>query len=987
MLRRISQLVYAFVVLVSLSHVTAAQHGFPHWIWPSDVRSSVKSTRFAKSFSIHNKIRTAELFAAAEYSHVKIYVNDTLVSAMEPYDNPIFLDIATFLQQGRNVLSLTAEPSDGPAAIACRLQAQFDDDSILRVMSDDSWDVQWTSETNEPSPRRQAKAVSFGEVAEIPWLLTQRDYAIDPFDDYTQWKRALDTAGGKDPATFQVPSGFEIQLLRSAMPEEGSWVSLAIDPLGRLVIAREDKGLLRMTMSTDANRIESVETINDELQECRGLLFAHDSFYVNANNSKGLYRLRDSNGDGQFDEVRLLYKSSGGVGHGRNDLALGPDGYIYSIHGDAVDLPTGFVDRTSPFRARRGGANSREGHVIRTDAEGKSWELLAAGLRNPFGIDFSDDGEMFTYDADAEFDMGAPWYRPTRVNHIVSGGDYGWRGVTGNWPPYFPDHPDNASPNLDIGKGSPTAVKFGYRSRFPRPYQQALFILDWAYGRILAVHTVPRGASYFCQASTFLRGRPLNVTDLDFGPAGQMYFVTGGRKTRSALYRVRYVGNAADQQAPTAQQLARRAHARVARDVRRQLEALHRKVGAAAVDAAWPQLASADPWIRHAARLALEHQPVELWQQRALSEERRLASMSSLLALARSGSPAVMPSVLNRLNEIPLVDQPVSFKRTALYVYELCLADPSELDANAVARATVRLESLYPDPSSRLNQRLSRLLVRLGVASTVPKTLARLQAAADQIDRLHCLFVLRNAQSGWTAAGRRQYWKALRQTSDYLGGEGMRGFIDNIRRDALNGLTDDERTAALGLLDSAAASAETPLPRRQLVKQWKLADLVSPNDVGRVADYEQGSKMFSAALCARCHRMGQQGTPLGPDLTSVARRFSRQDILRSILEPSQVIAENYRSHQVVTTAGKVLEGRVIHTGDYRSPTLKIATDPLFPGRFVEIPKSEIEEYSWSATSYMPTGLLDTLSREEILDLLAYIESGANPRHPTFRSAD
>jgi glucose/arabinose dehydrogenase/mono/diheme cytochrome c family protein len=716
----------------------------------------------------------------------------------------------------------------------------------------------------------------------------------------------------------------------------------------------EDKGLLRLTLSPDANQIGSVETINDELQECRGLLFAHDALYVNANNSKGLYRLRDSNGDDQFDEVRLLYESSGGVGHGRNDLALGPDGDIYSIHGDAVDLPTGFVDRTSPFREQRRGGKSREGHVIRTDAEGKSWELLAAGLRNPFGIDFNADGEMFTYDADAEFDMGAPWYRPTRVNHIVPGGDYGWRGVTGDWPPYFPDHPDNAPPNLDIGKGSPTAVKFGYRSQFPQQYQQALFILDWAYGRILAVHMVPRGASYFCQASTFLRGRPLNVTDLDFGPAGQMYFVTGGRKTRSALYRVRYIGDAPDQEAPTLQQQSRRVHTRAARQVRRQLETLHHAVGAAAIEESWPRLASADPWIRHAARVAVEHQPLELWRQRALSEERPLASLASLLALARSRSPAVMPSILNRLNGISIADQPASFKRTALYVYELCLSDLSALDAQSAVAAAAKLEPLYPDSSNQVNRRLSDLLVRLDVASVIPKTLVRLQAANDQTERIHCLFVLRNAKNGWTVDGRRRYWTALRRTSDFLGGEGMRGFIENIRRDALDSLSDEDKTALAELLEEPSAiEAETALTARPIVKRWSLAELARPNDVDRTPDYEQGKKMFAAALCARCHRMGQQGTPLGPDLTSVARRFSRQDILQSIMEPSQVIAENYRSQQVVT------------------------------GKLVEIPKSEIEEYSLSATSYMPTGLLDTLTHEEILDLLAYIESGGNPQHPIF----
>ena len=100
-------------------------------------------------------------------------------------------------------------------------------------------------------------------------------------------------------------------------------------------------------------------------------------------------------------------------------------------------------------------------------------------------------GDLFTYDADAEFDMGSPWYRPTRVDQLVSGTDFGWRGVTGKWPPYFPDHADNALPTLDIGRGSPTAVAFGTNSNFPPDYRRALFILDWAYGRIVAVNLAP----------------------------------------------------------------------------------------------------------------------------------------------------------------------------------------------------------------------------------------------------------------------------------------------------------------------------------------------------------------------------------------------------------------------------------------------------------------------------------------------------------------
>ena len=184
----------------------------------------------------------------------------------------------------------------------------------------------------------------------------------------------------------------------------------------------------------------------------------------------------------------------GDVGHGRNQLTLGPDGKIYAIFGDAVFEPSEAQSAVPAIKDPIAAEQARSGFVARTDTDGQNWEVLVRGLRNPFGLDFNSNGDLFTYDADAEYDMGSPWYRPTRVNHLLTGGDYGWRRVTGQWPPYFPDRPDTPQPTLDIGKGSPTAVEFGQGDRFPEPYRDALFVLDWAYGRILAVHWEPRVA-------------------------------------------------------------------------------------------------------------------------------------------------------------------------------------------------------------------------------------------------------------------------------------------------------------------------------------------------------------------------------------------------------------------------------------------------------------------------------------------------------------
>jgi hypothetical protein len=169
-------------------------------------------------------------------------------------------------------------------------------------------------------------------------------------EDYNQWKQALGTNRATDVENITGRPGFKVELIRSAQTNEGSWVAMAFDPKGRVVIAREDRGLLRMTLAANRDSVTRVETVNTNLLECRGLLFAYDALYANANNSKALVRLRDTDGDDQFDDLKVLRHTPGGVGHGRNQLALGPDGFIYSIHGDDVGLPTNGVSVGSPLR-------------------------------------------------------------------------------------------------------------------------------------------------------------------------------------------------------------------------------------------------------------------------------------------------------------------------------------------------------------------------------------------------------------------------------------------------------------------------------------------------------------------------------------------------------------------------------------------------------------------------------------------------------------
>lgn len=963
----------AIIAMMILSESVSSTERHPCWLWKSNHETAHASVRFVKVFNTQATTFSAQLRYAAESAHLTIQLDGNVIADAEPYDPIQSVEIENRLQPGDHEIVVAAPAVKGPSAFFLQLDLKFEDATHESIVSDSSWRMVDAQPVKNLGPVDRRLVVP-----------ESRRVGINVVDNYEQWKQALGAKSGPDPASFLVAPGFEIQLVRSAMPDEDSWVSLVFDPQGRVIIAKEQKGLLRMTLSDDGGKVTKVESIDDTLEECRGLAFIGSDLYVNANNSKGLYRLPHA-GE-RFAEPELLYGSTGGVGHGRNDLAVGPDGKLYAIHGDAVDLPTDTIDYTSPYRDARRGEKTSEGHLLRIDPKSGTVEVLAAGLRNPFGIDFNDNGEVFTYDADAEYDMGSPWYRPTRVNHLVTGGDYGWRGVTKSWPPYYPDHPDNARPNLDIGKGSPTAVKFGTRSNFPTPYREALFILDWAYGRIIAVHMIPRGSSYLMTAETFVKGRPLNVTDLDFARDGSMFVVTGGRKTQSALYRIRHVGNpctkqeSAQPETTTTHQNAREQFARASRRLRHQLAAdLRQPPSKDRVAHAWKYLSDSDPWIRQAAVNVIERHPTTMWQSRALAEIESTSAVNSLTALARSGQRELYPAILRRLNVIlPNVESPTD-KLTAFYAYWLCLQAMDAVDSELQSAVLAKLGAEYPshaDANSDYshNRLLSEMLVRLGSSEVVSKTIQLLNTTADQTEQMHYLWVLRTVRNGWTMNDRRAFFSGLAQGKHYLGGAGMSEFLKKIFDESRATLTDQEREQLGSLIEDTSIDEAVNTKPRSVVRKWTVAELLSAKDDQHHQDRERGADVFAAASCIQCHRFGARGTLIGPDLTSVSRRFSRRDLLTSIIEPSKVIADTYRSMQVTTTDGKTYIGQATLGGDYRAPVLRLATDPMHPFKTVEIPKAEIELQRDSDVSWMPTGLCDTFTKGEILDLIEYLES-------------
>ena len=541
-------LVLTVLSLLTLGVATAQE---PQWIWSSAHQKNevpAGDCFFRKSFDLKAP-ELGEVQITAD-NRFELFVNDQPIGRGEDWRQLQVFDISKHLRKGRNCVAVKVTNTDvGSAGLVARVLIKENGGTFESYSTNKSWKTsvrQYQSWANPDFPDREwVGATSYGALnATLPW--------------------GDEVVFAGEGSRFKIGEEFIVERLMRD-DEVGSLIAMTFDAQGNILASREGGHLMLLSDSDDNGTHDTVGIFSDQIKNAQGILALGTRVFAIGDGPEGvaLYRLRDADRDGVAEEIKALVPIRGSRGeHGAHAIRLGPDGMLYVIVGDHARVGPQPGPR-SPYRNAYEGdliqprQEDPQGHAVgipapggtifRTDAEGSFVELVAGGLRNSYDFAFNEAGEIFTYDADMEWDMGAPWYRPTRVNHVTAGAELGWRSGWAKWPSYYLDSLPAA---VNLGAGSPTGVEFYNHTAFPERYRGAMFGCDWATGKIHCIRFERKGASYSAKSEVFVEGRPLNATDIAVGPDGALYFCTGGRGTDGGVYRIRWTEHKTSPEAP-----------------------------------------------------------------------------------------------------------------------------------------------------------------------------------------------------------------------------------------------------------------------------------------------------------------------------------------------------------------------------------------------------------------------------------------------------
>ncbi len=174
--------------------------------------------------------------------------------------------------------------------------------------------------------------------------------------------------------------------------------------------------------------------------------------------------------------------------------------------------------------------------------------------------------------------------------------------------------------------------------------------------------------------------------------------------------------------------------------------------------------------------------------------------------------------------------------------------------------------------------------------------------------------------------------------------------VDRLRRHADAGV----RKRAVSIL-----AGLVPKARRTVIQKYRVS-------LGQDGDPRRGREVFRKN-CTACHRVDRLGVDVAPDISDT-RRWSREQLLLSILDPNRAVDSNYFSYSVVTNSG------VVHTGLVASETPTAVSLKQPEGKIVSVLRADIDVLKSNGVSLMPEGLEKNVSRGQMADLLSFLKN-------------
>lgn len=742
-------------------------------------------------------------------------------------------------------------------------------------------------------------------------------------------------------------------------------------------------------------RAARVSVFADDILEGMNLAFSPDGV-LHVITAKTVLALPDRDGDGKADGAKELLRLETEEKYPHNQLlglTISRDGWVYASRGNVGGHPHAWVGADG----RRLEAYGNGGDVVRVRLDGSQLERFAEGFWNPFDLKFDRHGRLLCVDNDPD-SRG-----PNRLLHLVRGGDYGFKalyGPTGLHPynAWDGELPGTLPMMTGIGESPSGVIDLSYAA-LPAEYRDAVAATIWAEHTIPIYRRTATGVSQRATTEPFIRGgRWFRPVALVTAPDGALYITDWVLKDYPNHGHGRIWKLTAKPGVETMKPV--QAWAAPEKEAGHERMETLMNAQAAELDAVRAALKDSDPFVRHAAVMGLAQPSLLPAAKRELEARDADVRLGALLALRRAGvsDPTLVRAGLRdsdeRVRLMALiwtgerelraleaeVDAVASQPGITARVFETWLATKQILDTPPAAPDAKRLRgfSIRRDLDAKLLERVVADERRPAAARTF--ALRRLVGASVPE---HRDLLLQLARAGEPAL-RVEAIRTLATSSDkavqsvVLGLAQDRAEPARIRAEAIVALGAGAVEALTPLLQDADPAVRTQASRTLRRDVAAGADRPAPDAaqawvalLASGGDREAGERVFFAttSTCSQCHRIDGRGGNVGPDLSVIARTANREQIIRSIVAPSESIAPQFQGWEAKTKSGEVITGLQGHLRTDGGATIL-----MFDGKERRLRGEEIASFRAMQESVMPEGLAALFSVEEFRDLVAYLDS-------------